>query len=121
VFGLRTTIARALDPVGAAIAGVVIARIAEPTMTGEGVGAVTIGRVIGTGAERGAALVAIAVGVAVAVLAVVQHRLLGDSIDAVRAEPAIDPPLGGPRGDRHGSEVSGIESVTSGAPAVSAA
>jgi DHA3 family macrolide efflux protein-like MFS transporter len=111
VFGLRTTIARALDPVGAAIAGVVIARVAEPTMTGDGVGALTIGRVIGTGAERGAALVAIAVGVAVAVLAVVQYRLIGDSIDRVHPEPdATD-----------AADHSGTETVVRAAPVVSAA
>jgi MFS family permease len=91
VFGLRTTIARALDPVGAAIAGVVIARLAEPAMTADGVGAATFGRVIGTGAERGAALVAIGVGVAVTALALVQYRLIGDSIDRVVAEPVAEP------------------------------
>ena len=113
VFGLRTTIARALDPIGAALAGVVIAGIAEPAMTGDGVGATTIGRAIGTGPERGAALVAIAVGVGVAALALVQYRLIGDSIDraGTHAEQATTDET-----DR-----SEVDAVTRAAPAVSAA
>jgi DHA3 family macrolide efflux protein-like MFS transporter len=120
VFGLRTTIARALDPLGAAIAGVVIARVAEPAMAADGLGATTIGRVIGVGVDRGAALVAIAVGLAVTVLALVQHRLVGESIDRVTpADRGAAPAASAGRG----AEVAAVEVdvVTRATPAVSAA
>jgi hypothetical protein len=90
----------------------VIAGLAEPTMT-DGVGAATIGRVIGAGPERGAALVAIAVGVAVAVLALVQYRLIGDSIDRVGAHPEPDA--------TDAADHSGVDIITRATPTVSAA
>lgn len=62
VFAVRSSIARSLDPVGAALAGFVIADVAAPTMVDGGVGAGVFGRVVSVGAERGAALVLLWVG-----------------------------------------------------------
>ena len=68
VFGLRFAVGSSLGPVGSLATGFVIARVATPAMDG-GVGADTIGRVIGTGPGRGGALVLIVVGAALVVLA----------------------------------------------------
>ena len=62
VFGLRTAIGRALEPVGGAIAGVVVAHLAAPSLAEGGLLAGSVGRVIGTGTDRGAALVLMGVG-----------------------------------------------------------
>jgi len=66
VFGMRSAIARALIPVGSLAAGVLVSRVAAPTMSDGGVGARWFGPLIGVGAERGSALVVVAVGVAIA-------------------------------------------------------
>lgn len=87
VFGLRSMMARSLDPLGAALAGLVIVHLAEPAMRSGSIGAVSIGRVIGVGADRGAALVCVGVGVAVIATALVQWRAIGNSLDRVEPGP----------------------------------
>ncbi|MAT07155.1 MAG: hypothetical protein CL424_19155 [Acidimicrobiaceae bacterium] len=81
VFGVRAAVGRALDPIGAALSGVVITRIAEPAMIDGGWGADSVGRLIGTGVERAAALVLVGVALAMATVAWWVRRSVGDSLD----------------------------------------
>jgi MFS family permease len=74
VFGLRFAIGRALDPFGSVLGGVVVARLAEPAMAEDGAAASTLGRIIGTGEGRGAALVLLGVAGALVLLAVRLRR-----------------------------------------------
>jgi len=67
MFGLRTSLGRALEPVGALSAGFLIAGVVEPAMAVDGRLAPTMGVVFGTGDGRGAALVLAAVGATLAV------------------------------------------------------
>lgn len=90
VFGVRAAVSRALDPVGAALSGVVITRFAEPAMREGGWGAETFGRLIGTGVERGAALVLVLVAAAMAGVAVWVRRSIGATLDHPNASPADD-------------------------------
>jgi DHA3 family macrolide efflux protein-like MFS transporter len=69
MFALRGGISRSLDPLGAVVAGVAISVLAEPAMSSGGVLDRTFGRVLATGDGRGAALVMIFVGLALAVIA----------------------------------------------------
>lgn len=69
VFALRSTIGRSLDPIGAALAGVVVAQVAGPAMAQGGALAGSMGRLLGTGAPRGATLVLAATGLALLALA----------------------------------------------------
>jgi hypothetical protein len=69
MFALRGGISRALDPIGAVVAGVVISMFAEPAMSAVARCDRTVGRVLATGDGRGAALVMIFVGLALAVIA----------------------------------------------------
>ncbi len=87
VFALRGAIGQSLQPAGSMAAGVLIAAVAEPAMDDGGWGARTVGRVIGTGAERAPALVMIAVGIALALLGV---RLASSWIVEVLDRPAAD-------------------------------
>ncbi len=82
VFGVRAAVSRALDPIGAALSGVVITRLAEPAMRDGGWGADTIGRVIGSGAERGPALVLVLVAIAMGGVAWWVRTTVGASLDA---------------------------------------
>lgn len=83
VFGMRSAIARALVPVGSLAAGVFVSRLAAPTMSEGGVGARWFGPLIGEGAERGSALVVVAVGVAIALIGVwVARSWVADALDA---------------------------------------
>lgn len=66
MFGLRTSIGRALEPVGAITAGVVVSRLAEPAMADGGALASSLGPIAGVGPGRGAAVVLLAVGVGLA-------------------------------------------------------
>ncbi len=68
VFGLRTAVGRAFEPVGALTAGVAISAMAEPAMAEGGIGAATIGNLIGVGRARGSALVVALVGLSVGLL-----------------------------------------------------
>ena len=90
VFGLRAAIGRGLEPLGALTAGVVISSVAEPAMGDGEIGARTVGRVIGTGADRGAAAVLAATGVALVVIGVwVMRSWINGVLDGDRvAEPA---------------------------------
>ncbi len=69
-FALRGGIGRALDPLGAVVAGVAISTVAEPAMSSDGTLRSSVGRVLDTGDGRGAALVMILVGGALATLAI---------------------------------------------------
>lgn len=69
VFAVRSTISRSLDPIGALVAGIVITDVAAPAMRPGGPAGGLLGDVLGTGAERGAALVMLVTGVALAALA----------------------------------------------------
>jgi hypothetical protein len=62
MFGLRTSLGRALEPVGAIVAGVIVAHVAEPALADGGRLAGSVGVIIGTGAGRGAALTLAVVG-----------------------------------------------------------
>jgi MFS family permease len=70
MFALRGGIGRALDPLGAIVAGIVISAVAEPAMSPDGALHRSAGRVLDTGDGRGAALVMILVGGALTVLAI---------------------------------------------------
>ncbi len=78
VFGVRASIGRALDPFGAAVAGVAVAHLASPAVAEGGPLAGSLGRLTGTGADRGSAAVLALVGLALAGLAVfvARHRAL---------------------------------------------
>ena len=91
VFGVRAAVSRALDPIGAALSGVVITRLAEPAMRDGGWGADTVGRAIGSGAERGGALVLVFVAIAMAGVAWWVRTMVGTSLD--RVVPHADPDL----------------------------
>ena len=67
VFGLRSAIGRALEPIGSVAAGVVVAHLAIPALRADGVLAGSVGEVIGVGPQRGAALVLLAIGLGLAV------------------------------------------------------
>jgi MFS family permease len=69
VFGLRATISQTLGPIGAVIAGFVITNLAAPALEPNGVLSGTIGQLIGTGPDRGAALVMLCVAGALLALA----------------------------------------------------
>jgi hypothetical protein len=62
MFGLRTSLGRALEPVGAIVAGVVVAHVAEPGLAEGGPLAGSVGLILGTGTGRGAALTLAVVG-----------------------------------------------------------
>jgi len=57
VFGLRSSIGQILGPIGAVTAGFVIANLAAPSLEPTGALSGSIGQLIGTGRDRGAALV----------------------------------------------------------------
>lgn len=63
VFAVRSTVARSLDPLGAVLAGFLIADVAVPAMTEGGGGATALGWMLSTGPERGAALVLLVTGI----------------------------------------------------------
>lgn len=69
MFALRGGIGRALDPLGAVVAGIVISAVAEPAMSPDGALHRSAGRLLDTGDGRGAALVMIIVACALAGLA----------------------------------------------------
>ncbi len=71
VFGLRNVIAQVLYPFGAMCAGLVGAHVAAPAMSEGGALSGSIGRVIGVGADRGAALIMLGAAAALAVFAIV--------------------------------------------------
>ncbi len=70
VFAVRGAIGQSLGPIGSMLAGFIITAIAEPAMRADAWGGRTAGRVIGTGTERGSALMLIGIGLALVLLAV---------------------------------------------------
>jgi hypothetical protein len=72
VFGVRGAIGRSLDPLGSVVAGFSISRLAEPAMRDEGVLAGSLGRLVGSGAGRGPAVLLL---VAAAALGLIAWRL----------------------------------------------
>ena len=68
VFGLRNVLSQLLSPVGSAAAGLVGAFVAAPAMAPGGALASSAGRVIGVGAERGAALLLLGVAAGLCLL-----------------------------------------------------
>ncbi len=84
VFGLRGAIGGALYPFASAISGVLIGHVGAPLMGGPLSG--SLGGVIGSGRDRGAALVVLAAGVALAGLALWLAR--SSVRPALRAVPA---------------------------------
>jgi MFS family permease len=101
VFGLRATIGRGLEPLGAVTAGFVIASFAEPAMAEGGIGGRTVGRLIGTGVERGAAAVLACVGLALVGVGVwVMRSWINAALDGERTQAHVDdPPRDGARTD----------------------
>jgi len=86
MFGLRTSLGRSLEPIGAISAGLLVAHVAVPAMRVDGALSGSVGVVFGVGEGRGAALVLALVGVILVVLGV---RLAASPIRAQlrRAEP----------------------------------
>jgi DHA3 family macrolide efflux protein-like MFS transporter len=76
VFGLRNVLRQMLYPLGSVAAGLIGAHIAAPAMAPDGAFAASIGRVIGVGADRGAALMllGVAVGLCCMVVPLVVHQ-----------------------------------------------
>jgi MFS transporter, DHA3 family, macrolide efflux protein len=105
VFGLRAAIGRSLEPLGAISAGLVIANVAEPAMSDGAIGARTLGRIIGTGSERGAAAVLAFVGVALVAVGVwVARSRLAGALDVGAVEPRdVVPGSAGPESTPSGS------------------
>lgn len=77
VFGLRAAIGHSLEPVGSLIAGLLIARLAEPAMRADGWGAESLGRFIGVGEHRGSAATLVIIGLLLLALAVSVFAALG--------------------------------------------
>lgn len=71
VFGLRNVIGQLLYPFGAACAGLVGAHLAAPAMSEGGSLAGTLGKLIGVGPDRGAALIMLGVAAALATITLV--------------------------------------------------
>lgn len=74
VFGIRFAIGQSLGPVGSLVAGFAIAEMAGPAMASGAAGDRMFGWLIGTGRERGAALLLLGVGLALAALATAVGR-----------------------------------------------
>jgi DHA3 family macrolide efflux protein-like MFS transporter len=89
VFGLRGAISGALYPLSAALGGLLIDRVGAPLMDGPLAG--SLGRLIGSGPERGAALVVLAGGLVLAGLGLylarspIRAALHADAAPAVTA------------------------------------
>lgn len=83
VFGIRNVIAQVLYPIGSVAAGLIGARVAAPAMAEGGALSSSLGKVIGVGADRGAALMMLgaAVGLAALVIPLMTNTAL-KSLDA---------------------------------------
>ena len=107
VFGVRYAVGRSLSPIGSLVAGFAVAGLAEPAMAGDGWVANVFGTAIGTGAERGAALILMLAGVACGLIGIwtrvswINGALDGptpgsldggavEGLPADRATPAVD-------------------------------
>lgn len=97
VFGLRSALGRSLEPIGSVAAGFVIADVAEPAMRADSALGSTIGRLIGEGETRGAALVIAAIG---STIVVVGLRLRTSQLRAQLVDHGpTDEPVVGTSGD----------------------
>ena len=78
VFGIRNVVAQVLYPIGSVTAGLIGAGVAAPAMAEGGALSSSLGKVIGVGAERGAALMMLgaAVGLAALVIPLTTNRAL---------------------------------------------
>lgn len=92
VFGLRGAIGQALQPVGAIVAGLLIARVLAPAVDGDGPVGRVASLVIGVGPGRGAAALVLLVGLGLGVV--------GLWIGADRRLGALDRPVHEGRGRR---------------------
>jgi len=91
VFGLRTSIGRSLEPIGAVAAGFTVAHVAIPAMRDGGSLSGTVGRLIGSGEGRGAALVLGLVGLVLLMIGVWLWRTpLRDQLRVDGATPGDD-------------------------------
>ncbi len=83
VFGIRNVLGQILYPIGSVAAGLIGARVAAPAMTEGGALSSSLGKVIGVGADRGAALMMLgaAVGLAALVIPLLTNTAL-TSLDA---------------------------------------
>ena len=90
VFGLRNVIAQVLYPLGSLLAGAVGAHVAAPAMTEGGALSGSLGRVIGVGADRGAALLMLGAAIALTALVAVltNSRSLG-ALDRSDRSPTV--------------------------------
>lgn len=93
MFGLRTSVGRSLEPIGAISGGLIVVHVANPAMReGGGLGN-TVGAIIGVGDGRGAALVLVVVGL---VLVAVGLWLAGSTVrHSLRQEVVeqLEPPV----------------------------
>ena len=89
VFGLRGAIGRSLEPIGSVVAGFAIVHLATPVADADGGFAALTDVLIGEGAGRGPALALVAIGLALAGLAVGLWRSsVMTAIDDRPAQPA---------------------------------
>lgn len=95
VFGLRVSISRALDPIGSATAGFVIALLAAPAIDDGGTLAGTMGRIIGTGGERAPAVLLLVVAVGLVAMSAVMRR--NRSLASLDERPVAQPVPAAPR------------------------
>ncbi len=93
MFGLRTAIGRSLEPVGAVVAGVLVAHVATPAMSDGGLLAGSVGAVMGVGPGRGAALTLAVIGVLLGAIGVVLAR------SSIRRQLGPKPPASPDRAD----------------------
>lgn len=95
VFGVRNVLGQMLYPLGSIAAGLIGANIAAPAMAPHGAFAASIGRAIGVGADRGAALMllGVAVGLLLMVVPLIVHPAIRslDGDDAAVDSESIDP------------------------------
>lgn len=89
VFGLRAAAARALDPAGSMLAGVVVAGLARPVVTSEGPIGDVVALAVGHGPARDTAVVAIGVGAALVVAAIAVTRMSALA-PLRRSDPGLD-------------------------------
>ncbi|MGI9644154.1 MAG: MFS transporter [Ilumatobacteraceae bacterium] len=90
VFGLRLSIGRALDPIGSATAGFVIALLAAPAMSDGGPLASSAGALIGTGAGRAPALVVMVIGLGLVGVSLLVRR--NTQLARLDAAPEVERP-----------------------------
>lgn len=109
VFGIRSAVAQSLGPAGSLVGGFVITHAAAPAMASDAWAGRTVGRLIGAGPERGAALVLLGVGLALVLLGVsVARSWINAEIDGepVSSTDGVSEPVSEPG--------SGLEAASAG-------